>query len=126
MVRLCDYDFPGNVRELENLIERALTLESGDEITATSLPALVPRSQQQKASGSLATGGSDFPTEGVDLERLVADFERDLIGKAMERSNGVRKEAARLLGISFRSFRYRLSKLGVAGDVDEDPADSAV
>jgi len=120
MVRLCDYDFPGNVRELENLVERALTLESSDEITVTSLPALVPRSRQRETTGGAPSAAADFPTEGVDLERMVADFERDLIGKAMERSNGVRKEAARLLGISFRSFRYRLSKLGVASDVDED------
>jgi two-component system response regulator PilR (NtrC family) len=117
---LCDYDWPGNVRELENVIERALALGENDRITRAALPALQPR---RRPGSSIPASANDFPPDGVELERLVADFERDLINKALERAKGVRKSAAKLLGISFRSFRYRLAKLGVgdAGADDDDP-----
>jgi two-component system response regulator PilR (NtrC family) len=116
---LASYSFPGNVRELENLIERAVTLEPGERITRASLPELVPRSAGRRTSAD----SGDFPDDGVDLERMVADYERDLIQKALERTHGVRKSAAKLLGVSFRSLRYRLAKLGIDGgpsDSDED------
>ncbi|HZS41166.1 MAG TPA: sigma-54 dependent transcriptional regulator [Polyangia bacterium] len=114
MAALVDYDFPGNVRELENLIERAVTLESGDRITRASLPELKPRRPVEAP-----VSGGELPAEGVDLDRLMADFERDLLMKALDRTKGVRKEAAKLLGITFRSLRYRLAKLGVAADDPE-------
>ena len=129
LAALVDYDFPGNVRELENLIERAATLEPGERITRASLPALVPtrRGGRVVAHGSDGgDGGDGFPDEGVDLERVVADYERELIAKALERTKGVRKAAAKLLGISFRSLRYRLAKLGFdqPGDGDGDGDDT--
>ena len=55
------------------------------------------------------------PDSGLDLERVVEDFERSIIISALERTSGNRTEAARLLGVSFRSLRYRLSKLGITG-----------
>ncbi|HEY1585894.1 MAG TPA: sigma 54-interacting transcriptional regulator, partial [Polyangia bacterium] len=118
LAALVDYDFPGNVRELENLIERAATLETGERITRASLPALVPT----KRGGRVVAhdGGDGFPDDGVDLERIVADYERQLIAKALEHTHGVRKAAAKLLGISFRSLRYRLAKLGFDGATDGD------
>ena len=115
LAALVDYDYPGNVRELENLIERAVTLEPGDRITRASLPELAKRAQPGRPERAGA-----FPDEGLDLEQLVADYERDLIGKALDHANGVRKSAAQLLGISFRSLRYRLAKLGVAAGDDAD------
>jgi two-component system response regulator PilR (NtrC family) len=116
MAALCDYDYPGNVRELENLIERASTLESADRITRASLPTLTPKKPPVAST-------DDFPAEGVDLERMVSDFEKNLIDKALARTSGVRKEAAKLLGISFRSLRYRLAKLGESTPDDDDPAE---
>ena len=115
--RLCDYDFPGNVRELENLIERGVTLEPGTRVTVESLPDLAPRRRGQP------TAEGSFPPEGLDLDRAVSDLERDLIARALEKTGGVRKRAAELLQISFRSLRYRLAKLGIdaAGSDEGDP-----
>ena len=118
LAALVDYDFPGNVRELENLIERAVTLETG----RAHHPRLLARADH--ASARPGSGAADgFPDEGLDLERVVADYERDLIAKALERAHGVRKSAAKLLGISFRSLRYRLAKLGFDGAGDGDGED---
>jgi two-component system response regulator PilR (NtrC family) len=116
MRRLESYEFPGNVRELENLIERAVALSSGTLIGATDLPeAKAPRLATSQPPGQL-------PAEGVDLDQLVSDYERTWVLQALEQTGGVRKRAATLLGISFRSLRYRLEKLGIdKGDDDERP-----
>jgi two-component system response regulator PilR (NtrC family) len=116
MSALTGYNFPGNVRELENLIERAVTLSSDARITLDSLPDLRPGVSRG------ARSIPDLPSEGLNLEREVDAFERGIILRALERTTGNRTEAARLLGISFRSMRYRLSKLGIAGENDGDPA----
>ncbi|MBW2498005.1 MAG: sigma-54-dependent Fis family transcriptional regulator [Deltaproteobacteria bacterium] len=103
---LCAYAFPGNVRELENLIERAVALARGTTIDCDLLPPTVIE----------ARGEGNRPritAEGVKLEELVDDYERSLLAEALSLSDGVKKKAARLLGISFRSFRYRLEKLGL-------------
>jgi two-component system response regulator PilR (NtrC family) len=103
---LVSYDFPGNVRELENLIERGATLETANVISRASLPELAARAPEVKHS-------VDLPPDGVDLDRLLADYEREILSKALKQTSGVRKEAARLLGVTFRSLRYRLQKLGI-------------
>ncbi|MEM6994579.1 MAG: sigma-54 dependent transcriptional regulator [Myxococcota bacterium] len=103
-----DYDYPGNVRELENLVERAVALETGAAVTADNLPT---------RRRSRAPGGSarepELGQSGIDLDPAVADLERRIITNALERTGGVRKDAAKLLGVSFRSLRYRLDKLGI-------------
>jgi len=112
--RLEEYDFPGNVRELENLIERAAALSPSDEIGVDDLPRL-------RATGARAAEAQfELPDDGVDLDRLVADYERAWVDKALARAGGVRKRAAGLLGISFRSMRYRLAKLGLEKDAKGD------
>nr|MBA3503884.1 sigma-54-dependent Fis family transcriptional regulator [Deltaproteobacteria bacterium] len=108
-------DFPGNVRELENMLERAVALSSGPIIGVDDLPNVktTPRAVEVTV---------EFPSEGVDLDRLVSDFERGWVVRALEQTGGIRKRAATLLGISFRSLRYRLEKLGIdrGDDVIED------
>ncbi len=118
---LCAYDYPGNVRELENVVERAVTLEPSAVIQRSSLPELGGR-------GAANVPAVELPLEGVELDRLLADYERDIVMRALKQTGGVRKEAARLLGITFRSLRYRLEKLGipaaglVGGDESSDPS----
>jgi two-component system response regulator PilR (NtrC family) len=115
--KLEQYDYPGNVRELENVIERAVALSSGPIIGVSDLPDLRPAAR-------VAELPSEFPAEGVDLDRLLADFERGWVLRALEHTGGIRKAAAALLGISFRSMRYRLAKLGIDKPSDDDePAD---
>jgi two-component system response regulator PilR (NtrC family) len=100
------YDYPGNVRELENLIERAVALAPRDDIGVADLPPLTASRAQPVASVEL-------PPEGVNLDQLVTDFERVYVLRALERANNIRARAAKLLGISLRSLRYRLEKLGI-------------
>jgi two-component system, NtrC family, response regulator PilR len=116
MRKLESYDYPGNVRELENMIERAVALSSGPVIGVSDLPEIkAPRAVAEPA---------EFPPEGIDLDRLLADIERTWVMRALERTGGVRKSAANLLGISFRSMRYRLTKLGIEkGPEGDDDAE---
>jgi two-component system response regulator PilR (NtrC family) len=102
---LSTYDFPGNVRELQNMVERAVALSGGRPIGPE-----VFLENMQAADDSGGTESVDLPEDGIDLESVLASVERKLIDKAMQMSKGVKKKAADLLGISFRSFRYRLLK----------------
>jgi two-component system response regulator PilR (NtrC family) len=108
--RLMAYDYPGNVRELENIIERAVALCRSDCIDLDVLPPTVLEQGEDPAPGLL-------PEEGVDLDSLMASYERRFLLEALERTQGVKKRAAALLGITFRSFRYRLEKLGLDDDI---------
>ena len=107
--------YPGNVRELENVIERAVALESSDVIRAESLPySPVEEVAGMTAAAAPGTPGEgDLPPEGIDLEAAVAVFETRLLKQALERTKGNKSEAAKLLGLSFRSFRYRCQKYGM-------------
>ncbi|MEA1921116.1 MAG: sigma-54 dependent transcriptional regulator [Pseudomonadota bacterium] len=105
---LMNYDYPGNIRELENIVERCVVLESGDGIIALStLPEIV----RQKSQTELTT--TKLPKEGLDLEDVVARLETDLIEQALKQCNGNKTRAAELLGLTFRSLRYRLDKYGL-------------
>lgn len=104
--RLVDYRFPGNVRELENAIERAVALGRGPVIDVDALPPSI--------TNPISAGpGMRIPKTGIKLESMVDDYERGLLLEALRASGGVKKRAAQLVGVSFRSFRYRLEKLGL-------------
>ena len=108
---LLNYPYPGNVRELQNIMERAVTLTDGEMIDLEALPY-----RMQDGSLDRVTQEMAIPEEGIDLEGMVAKLETTMIKKALQRSGGVRKEAAKLLGITFRSMRYRLDKYGIDPD----------
>jgi two-component system response regulator PilR (NtrC family) len=114
------YSFPGNVRELENMMERAVALASSAVIGLGDLPPEV-----SGLSGRPSPALAQLPEEGCALDSVLGELERRLILQALERTGGARKMASKLLGISFRSLRYRLEKhaLDLADDEDgdEDP-----
>jgi len=112
LASLASYDWPGNVRQLENTIERAVALGSGDELQVES-PAERPRARAA-AAGIGSDGVSVVPEgvlpEGMDMEKYVADIERSLLKSALAQSNGVQARAADVLKISYRSFRHLMKK----------------
>jgi two-component system response regulator PilR (NtrC family) len=112
------YAFPGNVRELENMIERAVALAGGPAIGLGDLPAAVAG-----LSASPAPALADLPPGGCKLDEVLGEVERRLILQALERTGGVRKAAAKLLGITFRSLRYRLAKHALEDASDGDEAE---
>lgn len=108
------YDWPGNVRELENTIERAVALESGNRISAESLPDRVRSHSQASVPHATHNGDrSPLPDEGLNLEEHIQQLERSFLLAALERSGGVRTQAAGLLKMSYRSFRHYAKKYGV-------------
>jgi len=113
--RLANYDWPGNVRQLENAIERAVALAAGQELTV-DLPAERPRARAAAAGiGGDAISvppGAVLP-EGMDMEKYVAEIERGLLKSALQQSNGVQTKAADVLRISYRSFRHLMKKYDV-------------
>ncbi|HEY6561633.1 MAG TPA: sigma-54 dependent transcriptional regulator [Polyangiaceae bacterium] len=119
MRALSHYAFPGNVRELENVIERAVALAGSRAIGLGDLP----REVSGMAGG---TGPSllELPEAGCELDGVMNEIERRLLVEALERCGGVRKNAAALLGITFRSLRYRLAKHAL-GTEDEAPESDA-
>ena len=107
MELLMRHDWPGNIRELENVLERAVALEATPTILAESLPPAIRGGGAGRVS---AAGGSDLPATGFDLESHVKEIERGYIAQALQRAGGVQVRAAELLGMSFRSFRYYVKK----------------
>lgn len=113
---LLDHAFPGNVRELENIVERAVALSDGPVLG----PNVLPMNITDKSAD--VSAGVRLPEEGLDLEKLLDGLELSLIHQALERTGGAKKKAAVLLKLTFRSLRYRLDKhgLGAAHSKDED------
>lgn len=119
MEMLKKYEYPGNVRELENIIERTVALEGGATILPESLPPFVntPSGRKMASSHEIEIGD-----DGIDLDKVMGQIEKELLVKAIHASNGVKKRAAKLLHITFRSMRYRVEKygLGSADDLEDE------
>ena len=103
---LLSYDFAGNVRELENIIERSITLETSPTITERHIRSYLNERMISKSIPPTL----EIPEEGIDLNKVVEDLEKAFILKALEHAEGVKKKAAELLGMNFRAMRYKLAK----------------
>ena len=114
---LLNYDYPGNVRELQNIIERAVALESSQELSGQNLSSYLNEQLPIKKG----VVDLEIPNEGIDLEKIVADLEKTLLMKALGKTKGIKKRAAELLHINFRSMRYRLEKYGLNQEGDSEP-----
>ncbi len=104
------YDFPGNVRELENVLERALTLASGEEIVGADL--------QLNESHSAGDAQAELDLSRLSLPEKLENIERQAIMAALEKARYNRTAAAKLLGVSFRALRYRMERLGIKDELD--------
>ncbi|HEY2151837.1 MAG TPA: sigma-54 dependent transcriptional regulator [Vicinamibacterales bacterium] len=104
---LVQYDWPGNIRELENVLERAVALEGTPTVLTDSLPGNI---RGDRARGTVQPPADGLPDAGFDLEAHVKEIERGYIAEALKRAGGVQVKAAELLGMSFRSFRYYVKK----------------
>lgn len=113
------YSWPGNVRELENVIERCVALDPSGVITTRTLPETL-------LIGGAAVGDAfELPEEGLDLEKHLESIGKYLMLKALERCNGVQTQAAELLGMSFRSFRYYAKKYDLIPREEKNAENSA-
>jgi two-component system response regulator PilR (NtrC family) len=109
---LQDYPWKGNVRELENIIERISILCDDDLIDVNDLPEEIRMMSADRAV--------HLPPGGINLEKLVEDLEKEYLLQALEKTNGVKTEAAKLLNLTFRSFRHRLKKYGIEKKIITD------
>lgn len=110
---LMDYHWPGNIRQLENTIERAVALSSGPMLDVSDVQ--LDTAHRPASTGSQVASGAPFLPEGMTLEQ----WEDEMIREALRRANGNKSQAARLLGLSRNALRYRLGKLGVEDDEEK-------
>lgn len=119
LMHLMIYFYPGNVRELENIVEHAITVTGNSIITEEDLPSHVvglPLQEESRMFERTAPGGPDlFFSRGLSLDAELETHEKCILLGALKRANGVQKRAAEILGINYRSLRHRLEKYGMLG-----------
>ncbi len=111
---LMEYDFPGNVRELENIIERGVAMASSNILLPDSLTIAAHRRSPASPGRPGATEDDFAQARDIGLEEYLASVERRLIRRALEEAGGSKMRAAELLKVSFRSLRYKIQKYGIA------------
>ncbi|MGV8041132.1 MAG: sigma-54-dependent transcriptional regulator [Thermoanaerobaculaceae bacterium] len=107
------HPWPGNVRELENVVEQAVAMEPSSLITIGSLPAALLAGAGDRGTRSL---GMQLPADGLDIEAHLDTIRRELMRQALERCRGVQKDAARLLRMTYRAFRYHAEKFNLTAE----------
>lgn len=119
LMRLMNHTYPGNVRELENIIEHAVAVTNKNILTEDDLPQQlkgVPIATDQDVYERSAPGGADvFFNKGLSLDVELETHEKSILLGALKRANGVQKKAAEILGINYRSLRHRLEKYDLLG-----------
>ncbi len=106
---LMQYDYKGNIRELKNILEKAVILSEGKELT-------LPRYESKSINSVYIDDPEEyftvktFPEEGIDLKKILSNIEKSLIEKALEKAKGNKTKASQILGLTFREFRYRFDK----------------
>ncbi len=115
MQTLLQYEWPGNIRELENLVERLALLSDGEEITATQLPSYLRESLR---TPQFHQDDFDLPEWGVDFNALVQDYENKLITSALVRTGGNKKAAAKLLGLNRTTLVEKIKKKGLESQIE--------
>ena len=119
MTYMCGLPFPGNVRELENMLERALALCDGKTITVQDLYA----GELPETALGIETLSAE-PSAALNLTDYLEDIEKKAILQALQKTNNNKTAAAKLLGVTFRTLRYRLAKLGLSKDTDLETEDN--
>ena len=106
---LLEYGWPGNIRELENSVQRAMALSDGDEIQVKDLFDSSTQAPETRSGVRIRA----IPDDGIDLEKELSDIEVVYLRKALDRSRGNYTKAAQVLRMSLRSFRYKMQKYGL-------------
>jgi two-component system response regulator PilR (NtrC family) len=117
MRRLLNYSYPGNIRELENVVEHMVALSAANVVSEEDLPEVLRNGQATVAAREATVFGSTnaidlMQAKGSNLDAELEEVERGFLDEALRRTGGVRKRAAEILGINYRSLRHRLSKYG--------------
>ena len=128
LMRLMNYPYPGNVRELENIIEHAVAVTGKNILTEEDLPhhvKIAPADEAAISEKGAGEGPDEFFSKGLSLDTELETHEKHILLGALKRANGVQKRAAEILGINYRSLRHRLEKYDLLGSKTDTINDHA-